>query len=591
MRKVSFGLLEVNRYPYLWLERADQLLQKSFLQFLVIVIVGMYCPDLMSQAVEPSAGQLLQQNRDLETLKPKLPELTPKALLTEPKPSEPTDGQMTFVVKNFVFSGNTKISNSELLQYADQFLNKAISFDDLNRLTDVITERYRAKGWLVRVVLPQQDITDGTVKVTIIEATLGSLRIDNQSKSVSSDFIERWVYSRIPRGAHLSLDELEAAILTLDDFPDITVASSLEGGSDLGETVVALIVQDKAVYNAQLSVDNFGDKNSGRARYSAMLNANGVFGAGHQASLYGMHSQGTDYGRLSYTLPVSQNGLRLGVNGSHMSYKVLGAAFQSLNPHGISNTSGIEATYPILRSRPTNLVGTFNWNHSQFKNWNVNGLNADQTYSTSVAQLGVSGNSIDAWMDGGLNTGSIIFFAGNIGRNPAGDYNTNYKVANNFYKFRYAFTRQQTITDTLSFYLSLNGQRANKNMDSSEQMYLGGATSVRAYNSGQGAASQGHLTTFELRQNLPHQTQLIGFYDIGHVQTWKFNNPAVNSVNNNYVLQGYGLGLIWFGPYGSNLKATWARRSGSLESTVSNHLTQNGGLSTNRIWVNFLLPI
>ena len=57
------------------------------------------------------------------------------------------------------------------------------------------------------------------------------------------------------------------------------------------------------------------------------------------------------------------------------------------------------------------------------------------------------------------------------------------------------------------------------------------------------------------------------------------------SFRNNYVLQGYGLGLNWIGPYGVSLKASWAQRTGQLSQAVQTYLTQNGGTSLNRFWI------
>jgi len=539
---------------------------------------------------QTSAGQLLQQNRELEPMPPVLPDATRAPSPVEVKPLQAQPGQTTFVVKQFVFVGNTKVPSSDLQPIVADFLNKPITFDDLKRVTDAITEYYREQGWLVRVILPQQDITEGSVTIRIIEAKLGGLKIDNRSTRVSDARVEAWIYGRIPKASELSLEELDRALLTLNDLPDVNVAGSLQEGAHPGDTILLLTVTDKPLFNGQVSVDNYGDSNSGKVRGSAMVNANGPLGIGDQISLYGMYSEGNSYGRLSFTAPVGTSGLRLGVNGSTMGYRVLNQSFQSLYANGVASTGGVEATYPLLRSRPANIVSILNWTFSQFKNWTINGLNQDQTYDTSVAQFGFSGNLLDGVAGGGLSTGSLIGSFGDIGRDAAGQYNGNYGVAGNFLKLRYAANRNQAITESLSFYLGVSGQLASQNMDSSEQLYLGGPMNVRAYGSGQGPASQGNLTTAELRQTLPYQTQLTAFYDMGNVQTWKFNNPQVNGVNNNYILQGFGASLAWLGPYGFNLKATWAQRTGQLTESVATYLNQNGGTSPNRFWINASLP-
>ena len=550
--------------------------------------VGLGTSMSTSAQAQTSAGQLLQQNRELEPVVPVLPEATRQVAPIELKPLEPQPGQVTFVVKHFVFVGNSKVPSDELQPLVADFVGKPITFDDLKRITDAITEYYRDHGWLARVILPQQDITEGSVTIRIIEAKLGGIKIDNQSTRVSDQRVKRWIYGRIPKASELSLDQLDHALLTLNDLPDVAVAGTLQEGAQPGETILLLTVIDKPLFNGQVSVDNYGDSNSGKARGSALVNVNGPLGIGDQLSVYGMYSSGNNYGRLSYTLPVGTSGLRVGVNGSSMSYRVLNNSFNSLYANGFANTGGVEATYPILRTRPMNLMGLFNWNYNSFRNWSNGASIAENSYDTNVSQLGLSGNLLDNLLGGGLNTGSLIGSYGNIGKNAWTATGLTAGVAGNFGKLRYAANRSQAVTESLSAYAGVSGQWASKNMDSSEQLYLGGPMNVRAYASGQGAASQGNLTTVELRQNLPYQTQLVAFYDMGYVQLWKFNSP--NVAYNNYLLQGYGASFGWLGPYGVSLKATWAQRTGQLTQAVSNYLGQNGGTSVNRVWLTASLP-
>ena len=567
-----------------------ELIKSPFVLVISLLLAGLITVFSNSAFAQTSAGQLLQQNKELEPAPSILPEAVPNPTLKEVGPSTPKPGQFTFVVKEFVFTGNTKISSQELQKVLIEFVGKSVTFDDLSLAADAVAEYYRQQGWLARAVLPKQDITEGKVTIQIIEAKLGGIKIENKSKRVSDQRVEEWIYGRIPKDADISLAELDHALLTLNDLPDVMVTSTLQGGVKPGETTLVLLVEDKPTFNGQVSIDNYGDRNTGIFRGSVMANANGLFGIGDQLSFYGLTSAGNNYGRLSFSAPVGVSGLRMGVNASTMAYRVLNQSFQSLNANGVANTGGVEASYPIIRSRPANLMSVFNWNYNEFKNWTIAGLNQDQSYSSSVAQFGLTGNLLDGIGGGALNNGSIMLSVGDMGRDSGGTYNQNYNVAGGFTKARYSFNRNQAITESLSGYISVSGQVASKNMDSSEQLYLGGPMSVRAYGSGQGAATQGNLTTIELRQNLPYQTQLSAFYDLGNVQTWKFNNTAINGVANNYALQGAGLSFSWIGPYNFNFRATWAQRTGPLPASVATYLTQNGGLSPNRFWLTATVP-
>ena len=60
-------------------------------------------------------------------------------------------------------------------------------------------------------------------------------------------------------------------------------------------------------------------------------------------------------------------------------------------------------------------------------------------------------------------------------------------------------TAVQSLGKQADVMVKLSGQAASKNLDSSEQMYLGGANAVRAYPQGTGTGDKGILGTVEFR--------------------------------------------------------------------------------------------
>lgn len=553
------------------------------------ISVLLVCTGFPSLArAQVSAGQMLQENRQLAPPTVVVPEALRDETPMELRPLERNPDQLAFTVHQFVFVGNRKLPEAVLQPLVAEFKDVEISFDDLQRITDAVAELYRSKGWLARVFLPQQDITEGSVTINIIEAKFGGVVIDNQSQHIGDDQVQAWIYERIPMEVDLSLDELERTLLVLNDLPDLSVAGSLQQGERSGETRLLLTVTDKPGFNGQLTADSYGGSSSGKVRASALLNANGLLTAGDQLAFYGMDSLGSVYVRTSYSLAVGASGLRMGINASTMDYKVLGASFSSLATSGYATTEGIEVSLPLIRSKPMNMMGSANFTHNRFRNFANGAESVANSYDTNVVQYGVSGNLLDSWMDGGLNTWSFMVSEGENGKDPSTQAQQVAGVAGSFAKLRYSLNRTQTLSDTTSGYVSLSGQWASRNMDSSEELYLGGPTNVRSYGGSQGGATQGNLATFELRQNLPNQIQLTGFYDVGNVQMFKFNTPGVDY--NTFSLQGFGASLTWLGSDGLMLKATVAHRFGEMGSAVYTYLSQNGGLSANRLWLNASIP-
>jgi len=533
---------------------------------------------------QTTPGQLLQDIRTLQPQTHSLPVPSQGSELTLTPDDAPISGQLQFVVNQFKLVGNERISSEDLQQLLSGLLGRPITYKDLKQATHAITSLCRDRGLLARAVLPPQDITDGLVTINIIESRLGGLAIDNRSQRISNAHIEAWFEQQTPRGQVIELKALDHALLTLGDLPTVSVDGFLQEGEQPGQTTLVMTVLDKPFYTSQVLLDNFGDKNTGITRASAQLNFNGLVGEGDQLNLYGLHTQGSDYLRAGWTttVPEADRGQRIGLYASRMDYNIISTSFQSARITGAAEVMGMEATDPLIRSRTANAMLSLNFAHSRFKSWSDGVFSADRAYTSDVALFGVSGNQIDSWQGGGLSVASLMVSSGTIDRVPSSDAN---HVGGQFAKLRYGLNRTQNLQPDLSLFVSLTGQIATRNMDSSEQLYLGGPMNVRAYNSGQGSASQGQLYTVELRQQLPEQFQFAVFYDEGRAQSWKFN-PSSNNVDNHYTLRGVGASLSWAGAQGMNAKVVWAQRMGQPSTSVSNVLMQNGGLDRQRLWLS-----
>ena len=146
-------------------------------------------------------------------------------------------------------------------------------------------------------------------------------------------------------------------------------------------------------------------------------------------------------------------------------------------------------------------------------------------------------------------------------------------------------SRQQYINSRLSATLTFTGQTANKNLDSSEKFFLGGATGVRAYPEGEASGDIGYKISGELRWNFPRKAKsngewaLIGFVDTGHVLINKNNLPGAGI--NGKTLSGAGLGISWVKNDECSVRLDYAWKFGS-ERAVSD--TDRAG----RLWARVI---
>ena len=125
-----------------------------------------------------------------------------------------------------------------------------------------------------------------------------------------------------------------------------------------------------------------------------------------------------------------------------------------------------------------------------------------------------------------------------------------------------SLARTQTIYHGLSLYAGTYGQWSNKNLNSSEQLSLGGPYAIRAWQIDESYADKGFITTAELRCQLgqigeiPGSMEASAFVDNGYALLHA--NPPPDGGANTRNLTGAGIGVKWLNTDNSMLQATCA---------------------------------
>lgn len=537
----------------------------------------------------PDAGTLLQ------LIERQLPQALPgqnKPPTPLPPEYRPAPG-LAVTVKQFRFDGNTLLTNEQLAPAVASFLNRPLDFAGLQQATAAVSEAYRAAGWLVRVYLPRQDITDGVVTLQIVEGIFGKVQISEPlALRFSTELAKARVATAQPAGQPLNAAALDRVMLLLDDLPGVAVSGNLAPGSGQAETDLVLKMADEPLFSGEGGIDNTGSRSTGEQRLTVNAYLMSPLKIGDQLAANLIQSQGSDYARVAYSLPVGHDGLRLGINTSRLDYKIISPEFSAANIRGNSSSTGLDAQYPLVRGRTRNLYLSAAFDDKAFDN-QANGAITTQ-YGVRNTTLGLMGNQFDKWGGGGANMASLNLTAGTVNLdgspNKAADATTT-QTQGSFSKLRYALSRQQALTADWSLYALLTGQFANKNLDSSEKFYLGGANGVRAYPSNEGGGSEGSMLNLELRWRAMNNLVVAGFYDWGSVTLNKNNGFIGAPALNRYDLDGIGASLSWTGPMGLNLKATYAYRLGDNPNrNATTGKDQDGSLNKNRFWLTASLP-
>ena len=544
----------------------------------LLCATGLLCANAWAQNI-PDAGALLRQTEQGLKLQ------TPPAAVQRresPPPAMAKLGAATVTVQSFVFAGNTLVSSAALASALSPYLNRALNFDELQAAAAAVAQTYRDAGWLVTAYLPKQEIQNGIVTIQIIEAVFGKVSVQEPlPQRVAAQRLIQIFETQQSKGQSLQAQRVDRALLLLDDLPGVIVSGNLQAGESHSETDMVLNVIDEPLLKGDVSSDNNGSLSTGITRASLNANLNSPFKFGDQLSVNAIRTRGSEYTRVAYSVPLGSDGWRAQVRGSGLNYHLIGD-LAATGSHGHANTTGAELSYPLLRSQTSNLNAILGFDIKDYDNYNTSGVTS--RYTTRASSAALSGNHMDAM--GGTNQYGLTWVGGKL------ESSVGSQVEGHYQRATLNLSRQHPLSSDTHVWLAYAQQVANKNLDTSEKLYLEGVSGVRAYAGGATrlGGTQGQTFTAELRHNLDINWRLNGFYDYGKARVNRNNFQAdgvtVLSNINDYQIKGYGFSLGWQSVKGIDLKATVAKRIGLNPNATAQGMDQDGTYKNPRYWLS-----
>jgi len=521
----------------------------------LLLALPLLCSVCAAADAVPNAGSLLQTvpTQPLQRTAPAASSLP--ALRADEPVAVPNTAP--FLVRKLRVEGNTVFHSATLQALLAPLQDKRLTLPQIAEGVEAITTYYRAAGYpLARTIIPAQTIEDGVLRVQVIEANWGQVEVRNNS--AVKDTVLMRTLSALEKGSVIRLDALERATLLLSDLPGVVPRALLRAGQEVGSSDLVVDVQAGAPWSASLSADNFGSRYTGVARTNASLQWNNPLGRGDTLGLNSLNSEsgGLNYVRLAYEVPVWMAGIQAGVDGSNMDYRLADTA-ASLAASGKATTASVWLRSALIRSPRANLNTRISFTNNALQDHvDSTGVKTDRTLN--IWSLELSGERQDDWLAGGKNTAGLALYGGRVGfddATAAAQDASTADTAGGFGRATWSLGRNQALGAGVSAVLSMNGQWAQKNLDSGQKFSIGGANSVRAYRSGVLSGDSGTFGSLELRYIVPMPQvleptgtwQLTAFVDSAMVQTNK--NPW-SSGSNEASLNGAGLGLNWQGPKG-----------------------------------------
>jgi hemolysin activation/secretion protein len=419
---------------------------------------------------------------------------------------------------------------------ADPYLDKKLTYGDLNGLIRQIVLYYRAHDRpVVDVIVPEQDITGGTVQLVVLEGRVAQVTVTGN----------RWVpSSEIRDGVNIQPgDEIRSSHL-LDDLdflnqnPFHTTDVIYHPGAKLGATDLELQTQDRFPVRFYTGYEDSGNAATGFDRYEAGFNWGDAFQLGLDQQLNYQYTTSGDGDSLrahsgSYVVPLPWARNSLTFFGSYTDTK--GGVPPLINITGRSYQISGRYSVPLPTYRSSSgltyhetIAAGFDYKYNK-NALEFGALPAGGTlYDVDQFVLSYNGAETDTWGQFTLDDEAYLSPGNWGGNNNDAQYNAAHTLATSHYVYN-TLTLERLTRLPWNWSLILRGtlQDSDANLAPSEQLGFGGYDSIRGYDEREVNADEGYIFSTEIRSppislgqilKKPYfrdQLQLLAFWDYG----------------------------------------------------------------------------
>lgn len=465
-----------------------------------------------------------------------------------------------------------KLDEKDLRPILAESIGKDITMAELNTMLGKLTAYCRRRGYpAAAAYLPEQEMSAaGNIQVRIIPGRYGEVHIVNHSQ-LNDDVVQGFL-AGLKRGAIIRTRSLETALYSISDKSSTKAVGSLSPGKDFGTSDLTVTVDDGKMHNTILYSENYGNETTGRYRYGVQHTLYDMDGRGGKVNIgYLLSNKDLRNGFFNYETLVGRSGASLGIGYSRMNYTLHGLN-ASGTYSGIADTVSLFGSAPIFHTDFGQLA--FNYGMDWRSLSDQIGSNAYMSdKNTRSFHIGLSGNSMNP------NTGTYASYdftitRGKLNANSLASQISLGKVPSNYTKAEANAQVVQSLGHKSDIILKGSAQKSANNLDGSEQMYLGGEDSIRAYKQGLASGDEGYTTSAELRYftDVPGLT-LSTFYDFGQVRQYR------DGTGDKETLKGWGLALAYSKPGDWFARLEWARPVG--RPSTADDVKE---MSKSRIW-------
>ncbi len=452
--------------------------------------------------------------------------------------TEQTITSPQFRLNDIVFEGNTVYKSNKLKSFAVSILGEEVRLENILAYTNFLTQFYQENGYLTSYAyIPEQEIgEDGIVKICIVESKVKSKKIVGNHWGRTA-YYENFALSgrNLNEGSVFNVRQMQGALKTLNRESWVQSGVFIEQEPGDNDVVIGLDVAERFPVKFDLNVDDFGYKSSGQHRTGLILGMDNLTGFGDKAYGGTILSKGMAGALAGYQIPINKYGTKLAYNYSKSVIQPNGM-LRVLGLRGEARTHSIGLIHPLVNNLTTEVNALFSFDFMSSRT-DLKAIDLTLSdYNLRIARTGLNFTHDDRsgrWL-GSMGADFGIDGLGATRNRKVGPQST-------FYKFTSGLTRVQLLPKDMMAIARINGQYSPQALYTTEQMYLGGAYSMRGYDPSTLLGDYGVNGSFELRAPIPflkrilpekmkfidEKLRIAPFYDWGYVKENKnvYNYP------------------------------------------------------------------
>jgi hemolysin activation/secretion protein len=467
------------------------------------------------------------------------------------------DAKVRIKVRSIIIKDNLSFSTDTLHAIVADLEGKEVTLADLRTAAMRITLYYRSKGFgLSWAYLPAQTIKkEGDVEIRVVEARIDKILVQGNAHYDTS-FILNHV-SGVQEQESYDEDLLQRGLLTLNEYPGISVSAKLSPGGAPGTSDLYLAVRDKYPINVAIDWDNYGSEEIAENRVGLTVDTFNLFDLGHWLTFRGVEGVAGDgeltYISGSYNIPLS-NGMRFSVYASSYDYEAAGT-LANFDPVGDGTTFGATFYYPLYKNVTYTLAAEVGYEHKDLTQelFGIETSNDRLRVVSAGARFEWNDDFNGRWFGSVVGRFGLDGFSGGLESDDPDA--SRLGAGGDFKKINITLYRLQKVATWIHLVGKIQYQFSADPLVVSEQMSLGGPDSVRGYPSFEVMGDRGYSAGIEARIKLPFldeiwdpfndqrtlfdMVQLAVFADTGEAE---LEQPGVGE-EDSVRLSGVGVGL------------------------------------------------